>query len=170
MYNKRSQCGVKLLVSGTEDIKNIIEMADLNFSDSKGYSNANGINRYGKNILFYKSASKNTIDSQLRNSQDKVPEGSPYVICIDCSGPRFDLDEYSKYIVNRFNYGQYTSFSGVFLIDHGLIDDGKYMVHFTFVENKYAKYSLSFLKNYFTETIAVDINERYKNLNNEGQF
>ena len=166
--------GVKLLVSGTGrniEKNSLIEIAGIpNFSDEKGYTNANGINRYGKNIVFYKSASKNTINSQLANSHDKVPEGSPYVICIDCSGPRFDLDEYSKYILNIFNDGQHTSFSGVFLIDHGLIDDGKYRVHLHFVENKNAKYSLSFLKDYFTETIAVDINERYKNLNNKGQI
>ena len=157
--------GVSLLVSGVSnntEKNGIVEIAGIpNFSDKKGYSNVNGINRYGKNIVFFKLASKNTINSQLKNSQDKVPDGSPYVVCIDLSGPRFDADEYSKFIMKHFDAGDYTNFSGVILVDHRLLFDGKYAVHLHYIENKGAKYPLPFLKDFLNESLALNIESRY---------
>lgn len=163
-----NKLGVKLLISGTSSniAKNgSIEFAGIpNFSDEKGYSNANGINRYGKNVVFYKYYSKNTIDSQLKNSVGKVPEGTPYVICIDCSDSRFDFSKCSEYILRRFSLGDYKSFSGVLLIDHGVTTDGNYGVSSYFVENKYSKYPLPFLRKFFTESMVSNFNERYKHI------
>lgn len=157
--------GVRLLVSGTSsntEKNGIIEIAGIpNFSDKKGYSNVNGINRYGKNMVFLKSASKNTINSQLKNSQDKVPDGSPCVVCIDLSGPRFNFDGYSEFIIKHFNSGDYTSFSGVLLVNHGLLLDGKYAAQLHYIENKNAKYPLPFLKDFLNESLALDTESRY---------
>lgn len=162
-----SSLGVRLYVSGTSgniEKNGLIEIAGIpNFSDKKGYSNVNGINRHGKNIVFLKSASKNTIDSQLKNSRNKVPDGSPYVVCIDLSGPRFDLDDYSKYIMKHFDLGDYSNISGVILVTHGLLhdDDGKYAVQLHYVDNQNAKIQLPFLKCFLNKSLAVDIESRY---------
>ena len=98
--------GVKLCISGVSkniEKNSVIEMSGIpNFSDEIGYTSANGINRYGKNIIFYKSASMNTIDGQLRNSCNKVPDGTPYVVCIDISSSRFGFDKCSEHLEKHF--------------------------------------------------------------------
>lgn len=160
--------GIRLCISGmTDNIERnmLIEIAGIpNFSDKKGYTNVNGINRYGKNIVFLKSATKNTIDSQLKNSRYKVPKGSPYVVCIDFSGPRFDTDEYSKYILRHFEMSDYTAFSGVLLVEHGLLHDRKYSVQLHYIENDNADFHLPFLTSFFNQSLVLDIESRYSSL------
>lgn len=80
---------------------------------------------------------KNTIYDQLKNSKKKVPNGMPYVVCIDLSGPRFDINEYSRYIHNHFEMRDHPSFSGVLLVEHGLIQNGNYFIQLQLLGKKY---------------------------------
>jgi len=158
--------GVKLVISGISDNiekDKLIEIEGLpNFSDEKGYSNANGINRYGKNIVFYKAVSKNALGNQLKNSLKKVPEGRPYVVCIDLSGPRFDTSKSTAKILNHFKRGDFSSFSGVLLVNHGVIKDGKYHVQLHYIENEKSKSPIPFLRGFFRSPLSVDIELRLK--------
>ena len=158
------ELGVKLVVSGISyniEKSGIIEMEGIpNFSNDKGYSNVNGINRYGKNIVFYKSVSKSALGNQLKASTKKVPEGTPYVVCIDISGPRFDVTRSSEKITNHFNRGDFSNFTGVLLVTHGVINEGKYHAALHYLENENSNSPLPFLKNFFTKTMTVDIEMR----------
>lgn len=160
--------GVKLCISGIPDNiekNSVIELSGIpNFSDKKGYTNANGMNRYGKNIIFYKLASMNSIDGQLRNSCNKVPDCTPYVVCIDNSGSRFGFDECSEHIAKHFRMGDYPSFSGVLMVEHGLQYDsccGRYLAQMRYIENQNAIFPLPFLKHFFYPSLTVDVNSRY---------
>lgn len=156
---------VKVLISGIADNierKGIIEISGIpNFSDAKGFTNINGINRFGKNIVFLKASSKNTINSQLKNSKNKIPIGMPFVVCIDLSGPKYDINEYSRYIQSHFEMRDHPSFSGVLLVEHGLVENGHYSVHLQYIPNPHAVIQLPFMNNFLTRSLVLDINSRY---------
>lgn len=160
-----SNLEVKVLVSGIAgnfERNGIIELSGIpNFSNIKGFTNINGINRFGKNIVFLKASSKNTINNQLKNSKSKVPSGMPFVVCIDLSGPRYDINDYSSYIQSHFEMRDHPSFSGVLLVEHGLVQNGNYCVQLLYIENHHAVIQLPFMRNFFTKRLILDINSRY---------
>jgi hypothetical protein len=47
------------------------------------------------------------------------------------------------------------------LVSHGLLHDGKYAVQLQYVENQNAEFQLPFLKCFFNETLALNIESRY---------
>lgn len=156
--------GVKLIVSGTtnSDLKGNLEITNLpNFSDEKGYSNVNGINRNGKNIVFYKLRNMNTITDQLKKSRNKTPEGMPYVVCIDISGPRFSIDESSDHVTCHFERGDFKTISGVLLVLHGVSYSGDYCAELKYISNPNSVSTLKFLENFFVQQLSVNINSRY---------
>jgi len=109
------EIGLKLIISGISDnfISNSkFEISGIpNFSNERKYSNANVINHYGKNIVFYKESNMNSIDTLLKNSKKKVINNEPYVVCLDLSGPRFDWSKSEKHILNHFSKSDYTHIS-----------------------------------------------------------
>lgn len=119
-----------------------------------GYCYANGINHYGKNIIFLKEASKNTIQSQIQNSRGKVPKSTPYIVVINMSGPRFDPDHYTDVVSERFNRRDDRSISGILFTRYFFDELGNLVVDLRFVSNPNAVISLDWMGDFLHKTIS----------------
>ncbi len=119
--------------------------------------------------MFYKAASKNALGNQLKNSQKKVPKGRPYVVCIDLSGPRFDTSKSTSKILNHFKRGDFSSFSGVLLVNHGVVKDAKYYVQLHYIENEKSKSPIPILREFSAVHYLLILRKglKYKKINKE---
>lgn len=154
---------VKIIVSGMSE--NLCKECDIKIMGlptfSSGYSYANAINHFGKNIVFYKKASNNTIANQIQNSRNKVPKSMQYIVAINLTGPRFDIDEYADIIAKRFERKDDTNISGIMFVDYSLDEVGDVNVRIHFISNPNAVVNLGWMEGFFYKTIKLSIHGRY---------
>ncbi len=151
--------GIKVVVSGEPDSiydKSRIELFGVPIF-STGYCNANGINDYGKNIMFYKEASHNTIFDQLKKSKGKVPVGTPYIVAINISSDRFDVEEYKVKLKDKFLKNDNTRISGLVLVEFGFTELAEVIVKMNWVPNPNAEVSVGDMSCFFERTISRNI-------------
>lgn len=153
--------GIRFIISGvSDDINKESEIEVLGIPIfNTGYCNANGINRFGKNIVFYKEASQNTIFDQLKKSKGKVPKGRPYIAVINISSDRFDVNDYKKRLKSKFDRNDNNSISGIVLVEFGFSRDAEVIVEMEWIENTNADVKLGGMDNFFTRKIKrrVDV-------------
>lgn len=154
---------VKLVVSGVSD--NINKECNITITGlplfNKGYTYVNGINHFGKNILFYKKASANTIIGQIQNSRNKVPRLTPYIVAINLTGPRFETEHYAEIIAKRFERKNNTNISGVLFVEYLLDDIGDVVVQMHYISNPNAVVNLDWIEGLFNKSIKLSIHSRY---------
>lgn len=149
------QLKVKIIVSGvTKNIEkdSVFAITGLPVFNT-GYCYVNGINHYGKNIVFYKKSSKNTIRGQIKNSYNKVPKSMPYIVVINLSGPRFDPEHYTEMVAERFNRKDDTSISGILFIQHSFDEEGNMVVNMKCVHNPNAVVVLEWIEDFLSKNI-----------------
>lgn len=114
---------------------------------------ANAFNCFGKNIIFYKKATpyNRVINEQLRKSRNKVPAGEPYVIIIDASTSRYDIEDIEKYLEKRFRDGiaGEKDISGVLLTTFQMDPENLVVVSMRYIPNFKSDEPLIWLKEFF---------------------
>lgn len=154
----------KLIVSGligNPSTENNLTIMGLPVFNHTGYSYVNGINRYGKNILFYKKTRKASflkiISSQAK---DKVPKNKPYIVFIDFSGIRFNDKECEKYLLNSFKGGNNKSVSGVVFLKKNYSLSGDLLIDMKYISNPLANVKLEWFNNFLIKNLCLKINSR----------
>jgi hypothetical protein len=153
---KNEKLGVSIVLSGLgntyiSDSNNIELLGIPTFN--KNLCLANAFNTFGKNIVFYKKATpfNRVINEQLRKSRNKVPKGSPYVVVIDASTPRYDINDIEEYIKVRFNEAieAEKTISGVLLINFQIDPQELVILEMKYVANPNSTEPLEWLKDFF---------------------
>ncbi len=154
----------KLIVSGiieNPSTENNFTITGLPVFNHTGYSYVNGINRYGKNILFYKKTRKSSflkiISSQAK---DKVPKNTPYIVFIDFSGIRFNNKECQKYLLNSFKAGNNKSVSGVVFLEKNYSLSGDLLIDMKYISNPFANVKLEWFNNFLIKNLCLKMNSR----------
>lgn len=151
---------VKIIVSGVSDKiekSSVIVISGLPVFNHSGFCFMNGINEYGKNIVFYKKASPNIVGNQIKKSRNKVPEFIPCVSVINISGPRFDPDFYTNSSTKLFDVEKDESISGVIFAQYNFSDKWNIVINLRFVPNPYAMNRIEWLGSIFNQTFTRQI-------------
>jgi hypothetical protein len=153
---KNDNLGVKIVLSGLGKTYNTdsdnLEMLGIP-TFNKNFCLANAFNTFGKNIVFYKRATpfNRVINEQLRKSRNKVPKGNPYVVVIDASTPRYDINDIEGYINDRFNQTieEENDISGVLLINFRIDPQEFVVIEIRYIPNLNSNEPLEWLKDFF---------------------
>lgn len=154
----------KLIVSGiikNPSNENNCTVTGLPVFDHTGFSYVNGINRYGKNILFYKKTRKSSFLKIISNqAKDKVPKNTPYIVFIDFSGIRFNEKECKKYLLNSFKGGNNKSVSGVVFLKKNYSISGDLLIDMKYISNPLADIKLEWFNNFLIKSLCLKMNSR----------
>lgn len=151
---------VKILVSGVSnniEKNSVIVISGLPVFNHNGFCFMNGINEYGKNIVFYKKASPNIVGNQIKKSRNKVPAFIPCVSVINISGPRFDPDYYENSSTILFDEVNDESISGVIFAQYGFSEIGNILINLKYVKNPHALNRIEWLGDVFNQTFSKQI-------------
>jgi hypothetical protein len=114
------------------------------------------INRNGIAMMFFKTgvtAFKN-IESQIRNSKNKVPKDKPLIAVIHAEGIPGKLIDNIEFVNSLFNENKYTSFNGVLFVRHCYTFQRLIEYQFHYVNNPFARNQLSQLSQLFKSTMT----------------
>ena len=106
--------------------------------------------------MFFKTgvtAFKN-IESQIRNSKNKVPKDKPLIAVIHAEGIPGKLIDNIEFVNSLFNENKYTSFNGVLFVRHCYTFQRLIEYQFHYVNNPFARNQLSQLSQLFKSTMT----------------
>jgi hypothetical protein len=152
--------GVKVEVTNVRE--QFIDIGDIRITrlwdnyHEKALHPGSAINRNGIAMMFFKTnvnAFKN-IESQIKNSKNKVSKDKPLIAVIHAEGIPGKLVDNIDFVNSLFNEKKYTSFNGVLFVRHCYSFQKLIEHEFHYINNPYSRNQLPQLSQMFKSTLT----------------